>query len=115
MIRIEVERLKKRLEIQEGKKITMKELSQRSGCDKNALSRLYNKPHITPSANVIDKLAQFFFNALENKTLNADPHAHMKMILLDMVQVFPDSLTNDRISQFKQYKTVPASVLWDFV
>lgn len=115
MIRIEIERLRKRLEIQEGRKITNKELSQRSGLDKNALSRLCNHPNIIPSASAIDKLAQFFFNALENKTPDEEPHEHMKMILLDMVQVFPDSITNDRIEQFKQFKTMPASVLWDFL
>lgn len=115
MIRIEIERLRNRLEIQEGRKITNKELSQLSGCDRNVLSRIAARPDIIPSAAVIDKLAQFFFNALENKTPDEDPHEHMKMILLDMVQVFPDSITNDRIEQFKQFKTVPASVLWDFI
>lgn len=115
MIRIEIERLKKRLEIQENKKLTLKELSIRSGCDRNVLSRLTSSPHIIPSASAIDKLAQFFFNALENKTPNECPHEHMKMILLDMVQVFPDSISNERIVQFKQFKTIPVSVLWDFV
>lgn len=115
MIRIEIERLRKQLEIQEGRKITNKVLSQRSGCDRNILSRIAAQPQIVPSAAVIDKLAQFFFNALENKTHNQCPHEHMRMILADMVQVFPDSITNDRIEQFKQFKTVPASVLWEFV
>lgn len=115
MIRIEIERLKHQLEIQENKKITLKELSQRSGCDRNVLSRLYSRPNVIPSAAVIDKLAQFFFNALENKTPGENPHEHMKMIMLDMVQVFPDSINNSKIAQFKQYKTIPVSVLWDFV
>lgn len=115
MIRIEIERLRARLEIQENRKITNKELSQRSGCDRNVLSRIVARPDIIPSAAVIDKLAQFFFNELENKTPDECPREHMNMILLDMVQVFPDSLSNDRIVQFKQFKTVPASVLWDFV
>lgn len=115
MIRIEIERLKKRLEIQENKKLTLKELSLRSGCDRNVLSRLTSSPHIIPSASAIDKLAQFFFNALENKTPNECPKEHMKMILLDMVQVFPESLSNEKIDQFKQFKSVPASMLWNLV
>lgn len=115
MIRIEIERLRNQLEIQEGRKITNKEIAAISGLDKNALSRLCNHPNVIPSAAVIDKLAQFFFNALENKAPGECPQTHMKTILADMVQVFPDSITNDRIKQFKEFKTVPASLLWDFV
>ena len=113
MIRIEIERLRKRLEIQENRKITNKELAERSGCDKNALSRLCNQPQIIPSANVIDKLAQFFFNALENKTPDECPREHMNMIICDLVQVFPESMRNDKVDEFKQFKSVPASLLWE--
>lgn len=115
MFRIEIERLRKRLEIQNGKKYTNKELSALSGCDKNVLSRITNSPQVIPSATVIDKLAQFFFTALENHTVDECPHQHMKEIILDMVQVFPDHITNEKISLLKPIKTVSVTVLWEFV
>ena len=46
MIRIEIERLRRRLEIQEGKKYSNSELSELSGCDRNVLSRITNSPHL---------------------------------------------------------------------
>ena len=61
MIRFNLPKLLEKLEAKEGKKITLKELSERSGCDRNVLSRIKSRPDIIPSASVIDKLVQFFF------------------------------------------------------
>ena len=61
MIRFNLPKLLEKLEAKEGKKITLKELSERSGCDRNVLSRIQSRPDIIPSASVIDKLVQFFF------------------------------------------------------
>jgi transcriptional regulator with XRE-family HTH domain len=80
-----------KLEAKQGRKVTLKEVSEKSGCDKNALSRLVNQPQVIPSANVIDKLAQFFFAELTRD--ESKPHLdrnRMKAIIKDLISVYPD-------------------------
>ena len=67
----------------------MKEVSEKSGCDKNALSRLVNHPDIIPSAAVIDKLAQYFFFTFK-ECVKADGKLLMNRILSDLIVVYPD-------------------------
>lgn len=89
MIRFNLTSMVRLLEMKEHRRITLKEIAERSGCDKNALSRLRSSPHIIPSANVIDKLVQFFFNELKGD--DASKHQKiMKSIIQNFVCVFPD-------------------------
>jgi transcriptional regulator with XRE-family HTH domain len=91
MIRFNLLTLLEKLGAKEGRKITLKEVSEKSGCDKNALSRIVNQPQIIPSANVIDKLAQFFFFELTRD--EGRPHLdrnRMKSVIKDFISVYPD-------------------------
>ena len=91
MIRFNLLTLLEKLEAKQGRKVTLKEVSEKSGCDKNALSRLVNQPQVIPSANVIDKLAQFFFAELTRD--ESKPHLdrnRMKAIIKDLISVYPD-------------------------
>ena len=91
MIRFNILKLLDNLGSQKGRKYTLKEVAEKSGCDKNALSRMVNHPEVIPSANVIDKLVQFFFYELtrdENK-----PHLdknRIKKVITNFVTVYPD-------------------------
>jgi hypothetical protein len=61
MIRFNLLKLLEKLEVKEGRRVPLKEVAEKSGCDKNALSRMVNHPEVIPSATVIDKLVQYFF------------------------------------------------------
>jgi hypothetical protein len=91
MIRFNLPKLLDYLEEKEGRRITLKELSERSGCDRNVLSRIQSRPEIVPSANVIDKLVQFFFFEIARDP--SKPHLdrnRMRRVIKDFVGVFPD-------------------------
>ena len=92
MIRFNLLKLLGKLEAAKGRKYTLKEVSERSGCDKNALSRMANHPEIIPSAKVIDELVQFFFFELTRD--EERPHLdrnRMRSVIKDFVWVFPDN------------------------
>jgi transcriptional regulator with XRE-family HTH domain len=89
MIRFDLAKMTQRLEQKEKRKITLKEISEKSGCDKNALSRLVNHPDVIPSANLIDRLVQFFFNQLKTNDRKQDAEL-MGEIVKSFVCVFPD-------------------------
>jgi|GEM_PF-6394626 len=92
MIRFNLPKLLAILEAKEGKKVTLKELSERSGCDRNVLSRIQNRPDIIPSANVIDKLVQFFFFEIARDPNK--PHLdrnRIRSVIKDLVWVYPDT------------------------
>ena len=92
MIRFNILKLQEKLEAQKGRKYPLKEISERSGCDKNALSRMVNHPEIVPSANVIDKLVQFFF--FEMTRDETKPHLdrnRIRSVIKDFIWVYPDS------------------------
>ena len=114
MIRINFKTLLARVEKKQNRFITLKEVSERSGCDRNALSRIVNHPNIVPSASVIDKLAQFFFNQLKTD----DPTTHrecMKDVLSILVEVYPDNdeFWKDIPQSLKENKNVTVSEYWD--
>ena len=91
MIRFNLSKLLDKLETAKGRRYTLKEVSERSGCDKNALSRMANHPDIVPSAKVIDELVQFFFFELTRD--EAKPHLdrnRIRSVMKDFVAVFPD-------------------------
>jgi hypothetical protein len=92
MIRFNLSKLLEKLEAAKGRRYTLKEVSERSGCDKNALSRMANHPEIVPSAKVIDELVQFFFFELtrDEKRPHLDRN-RIKSVIKDFVAVFPDS------------------------
>ena len=103
MIRFNILILLEKLERKQGRKITLKEVAEKSGCDKNALSRLVNQPQIIPSATVIDKLAQYFFFELTRD--DEKPHLdrnRMRSVVKDFVSVFPDDE--------KFWEGIPASI-----
>lgn len=103
MIRFNLLILLEKLERKLGRKVTLKEVAEKSGCDKNALSRLVNQPQIIPSANVIDKLAQYFFYELTRD--DDKPHLdrnRMRSVIKDFVSVFPDDE--------KFWESIPASI-----
>jgi transcriptional regulator with XRE-family HTH domain len=91
MIRFNLSKLLEKLEAAKGRKYTLKEVSERSGCDKNALSRMANHPEIVPSAKVIDELVQFFFFELtrDEKKPHLDRN-RIRSVIKDFVSVFPD-------------------------
>jgi transcriptional regulator with XRE-family HTH domain len=91
MIRFNLSKLLEKLETAKGRRYTLKEVSERSGCDKNALSRIANHPDIIPSAKVIDQLVQFFFFELtrDEKRPHLDRN-RMRSVIKDFVSVFPD-------------------------
>jgi len=91
MIRFNLAKLLDKLEAKEGRKVTLKELSERSGCDRNVLSRIQSKPDVIPSASVIDKLVQFFFFEIARDPQR--PHLdrnRIRSVIKDFVSVFPD-------------------------
>ncbi len=91
MIRFNLLDLLAKLKETRGQKYTLKQVSELSGCDKNALSRIVNHPEIIPSANVIDKLVQFFFFQLTRD--EQKPHldkSRMKKAIYDFITVYPD-------------------------
>jgi hypothetical protein len=92
MIRFNLSKLLEKLEAAKGRRYTLKEVSERSGCDKNALSRMANHPEIVPSAKVIDELVQFFFFELtrDEKKPHLDRN-RIRSVIKDFVAVFPDS------------------------
>ena len=87
----------KYLELRSGRKIRLKEVAEKSGCDKNALSRLVNHPDVMPSAGVIDKLVQYLFLerreldrlATEGKDIGIASNK-MKKVINEFVSVYPD-------------------------
>lgn len=115
MIRFNLSKLLDKLEAKEGKKITLKELSERSGCDRNVLSRIQNRPDIIPSANVIDKLVQFFFFEISRD--GSKPHLdrnRMRSVIKDFVSVFPDDeeFWIGIPSSFRDNPTISLTELW---
>ena len=91
MIRFNLLDLLDKLKAEKGQKFTLKQVSELSGCDKNALSRMVNHPEIIPSANVIDKLVQFFFfNLTRDEQKPQLDKNRMKMAIKDFITVYPD-------------------------
>ncbi len=91
MIRFNILKLLDNLEAKRGKKYTLKEVSEKSGCDKNALSRMVNHPEVIPSAKVIDQLVQFFFFELTRD--EEKPHLdknRIKKVINNFITVYPD-------------------------
>lgn len=96
MIRFNLKKLLAKLEKETGQKILLKEVAEKSGCDKNALSRLVNHPEIAPSSAVVDKLVQYFFYELKVKYDSLFPSLRMNSkwlmdaVIKDFVGVYPD-------------------------
>jgi transcriptional regulator with XRE-family HTH domain len=115
MIRFNLSKLLEKLEAKEGHRITLKELSERSGCDRNVLSRMLNRPDIVPSAGAIDKLVQFFFFEITRD--DEKPHLdrnRIKSVIKDFVLVFPD---NDEFwagipSELRDNPSVSLDTIW---
>jgi hypothetical protein len=115
MIRFNLGKFIEKLEAKEGKRITLKQLSERSGCDRNVLSRILSRPDIIPSANVIDKLVQFFFREIARDS--SKPHldrSRMGALIREFVSVFPDDAEYWRgiPRSFGENPTVSLSDLW---
>jgi transcriptional regulator with XRE-family HTH domain len=115
MIRLNLPKLLEKLEAKEGRKITLKELSERSGCDRNVLSRIQSKPEVIPSASVIDKLVQFFF--FELKRDPSKPHLdrnRIRSVIQDFVSVFPDDeeFWKGIPASFRDNATMTITELW---
>lgn len=97
MIRFNLRKLLSKLEKELGRKVLLKEVTERSGCDKNALSRMVNHPEIVPSAAVVDKLVQYFFFELKEKydelypSRKGNPKWIMDIIIRDFIGVYPDA------------------------
>lgn len=91
MIRFNLRKLLDSIEEKRGEKVTLKEVSASSGCDKNALSRMINHPEVMPSASIIDKLVQYLFHervrGLENPHLE---RIEMSRVISDFIVVYPD-------------------------
>jgi hypothetical protein len=115
MIRFNLSNLLDKLEAKEGRKITLKELSGRSGCDRNVLSRIQSKPEVIPSATVIDKLVQFFFFeiARDPKKPHLDRN-RMRSVIKDFVWVFPDDerFWENLPESFRNNPGIAVSELW---
>lgn len=99
LIRINISKMLKKLERLSGKKLTMKQIAEVSGCDPSTLSRLINHPEIVPSATVIDKLAQFFFTAFSERSVDNKKkqvfrgwkeRKLMDGVVRDLVTIYPD-------------------------
>jgi hypothetical protein len=91
MIRFNLLKLLDKLEAKEGRRVPLKEVAEKSGCDKNALSRMVNHPEVIPSATVIDKLVQYFFFELTRD--EEKPHLdrnRIRSVIKDLVWVYPD-------------------------
>jgi transcriptional regulator with XRE-family HTH domain len=115
MIRFNLAKLLDKLEQKEGKKITLKELSERSGCDRNVLSRIQSRPEIIPSANVIDKLVQFFFFEIARDPSKPQlDRNRMRAVIKDFVAVFPDDegFWRDIPASFRENPKLAISELW---
>lgn len=120
MIRFNILKLLDELKAQKGRKYTLKEVSAGSGCDKNALSRLVNHPHIVPSAKVIDQLVQYFFFELTRD--EERPHLDRNRIrkaITDFITVYPDQEHEDFWSFLPQDvredpDSLPIDKIWSF-
>lgn len=115
MIRLNLPKLLEKLEAKEGRKITLKELSERSGCDRNVLSRIQSKPEVIPSASVIDKLVQFFFFEISRDPAKPQlDRNRMRSVIKDFVSVFPDDekFWSNIPESFRNNPTIAVSELW---
>ena len=115
MIRFNLLKLLEKLEAKSGRRITLKEVSENSGCDKNALSRMANHPEIVPSANVIDKLVQYFFFELTRD--ETKPHLdrnRIRSVIKDLVWVYPDNeeFWSDIPQGLRDNPNIPLSDIW---
>jgi hypothetical protein len=93
MIRFNLLNLLDKLRDETGRRVTLKEVAEKSGCDKNALSRMVNHPEVVPSAHVIDKLVQYFFFELTRD--KEKPHLdrnRIRSVIKDLVCVYPDKV-----------------------
>ena len=118
MIRFNILKLLEELKVQKGRKYTLKEVSEGSGCDKNALSRMVNHPDILPSAKVIDQLVQYFFFEL---TRDEDrPHLdknRIRKVITNFITVYPDkeefwSILPPEIRNNQD--SIPLDAIWSF-
>lgn len=76
-----------------GRKITLREISAQSGCDKNALSRLLNHPEVMPSAKVIDELVLYFFHAFKALDPRKREDVLMKEVISKFIAVYPNDFS----------------------
>lgn len=95
--------------------MTLKELSERSGCDRNVLSRMLNRPDIVPSAGAIDKLVQFFFFEITRDPER--PHLdrnRIRSVIKDFVWVFPDddAFWKQIPPSFRENPNIPLADIW---
>ena len=120
MIRFNLKKILAKLEKETGQKILLKDISERSGCDKNALSRMVNHPGVVPSAAVVDKLVQFFFHEFKNKydrmysSIKRSPKWIMDLVLRDFISVYPDD-ENYWIGLPQEIRDNPESVSLDTI
>lgn len=113
MIRLNLRKLQDKLNFLAERKVLLKEISERSGVEKNALSRLNQHPEIVPSSGVIDKLAQYFF--LEFKAILEQKKGSkwvrgwrerrlMEEVIDDLISVYPDN--DEKHEAKKEYWSV---------
>jgi hypothetical protein len=115
MIRFNLSRLLDKLEAKVERRVTLKEVAEKSGCDKNALSRLLNHPEIVPSANVVDKLVQYFFFELTRDEGKPQlDRNRMRAVIRDLVWVYPDDekFWRDIPASLRENPKVPLSDIW---
>ena len=112
-----------KLELLSGEKILMKEVSERSGCERNALSRINQHPDIIPSGATIDKLIQFFFLSFKEVYESQNGSTWMKgwrerrlmeSVVKDFISIYPDRQDYWDILPH-EFKEVPAAVSLDTV
>jgi transcriptional regulator with XRE-family HTH domain len=113
MIKYNFKTLQEKLSIKYSRKFTLKEICEKSGCDKNAVSRLVNKPtSINPSTKIVDKLIQFFYKELHTM-YSGTPQEIMGKISNEFFFIIPDDYLSVIPEHFVNNIFLTTKELWD--
>jgi len=115
MIRFNIRKLLNKLEQYEDRKILLKEVAEKSGCDNGALSRLIHQPQMYPSSKIVDQLIQYFFHEFKKHNEETREEVLIKEVIQDFVSVYPDSedywkFIDEEVKE--SVNNVPLETLW---
>jgi transcriptional regulator with XRE-family HTH domain len=112
MIRFNFKIFQDRISEKYGRHITLLELAQKSGCDRNVLSRLISKPHVVPSARIIDTLVQYFYSEFSNEYSGTLQEKILK-ISNEFMNIIPDNCLDIIPKNFTDNKTLTIPELFE--
>lgn len=116
MLRFNLRKLLAELEMKTGRRITLKEVCESSGCDKSVLSRILNQPDKMPSAKVIDDLVLYFYNAFRKFDQRKRDDELIKEIIGKFISVYPMDFDlrelNATEEEIEDFNNMPIEEQW---